>query len=253
VALFEGNYFFIEKRREKMKKGIIISAFLIISFIGLGDDTEVKKEQASKAGISTILNEKLKIEEAEKEEIIEEEIIEEEIIEEEIIAEESTSQSALQEKRPVKELKVIEEVKEELKKVYTQEDILEILKKGTEEWNKFRTDNPDLDLKKFNLKNQNFIGKDFSNANFSEMDFSGSDFIQAKLVGVDFTNSNLQGCNFFKADMRDSIFFKADIRKAGLKKTILVNADFNNAMVSKIWLDAFKKKKVKNYVNIIWR
>ncbi len=128
------------------------------------------------------------------------------------------------------------------------ENHLEILGQGAEEWNKWRQENPDItpdfgwanmpamDLRGYdfenanlklafckscnftgaNLKNSNLYGANLENTNCSKADFSGANLEGALIKDAVLTGSNLSDCNFRLVNLEGSNFEGADF--SGCKK-----------------------------------
>ncbi len=81
------------------------------------------------------------------------------------------------------------------------QEYFKILLSGRKTWNKWRNDNPDINI--------NFQGRDLAKMNLQDY--------------------NLRGINFNKADFKDSILDKAKLQSASLKEAILNHTQFNEA------------------------
>ena len=118
---------------------------------------------------------------------------------------------------------------------------LEILLKGVEEWNKWRNENPriEIDLQGAelqraslrgaslwgaDLQGANFQGADLRNANLPRADLKAANFHEASLQDTNFSGSNLQGANLSEADLRKAHLPQADLREAELQGADLRNA-----------------------------
>ncbi len=93
------------------------------------------------------------------------------------------------------------------------EEQLSILKQGVEVWNKWREENPDL-----------------------EIDLSGVDLIGVNLSDANFTKANLRKANLFRADPMSSNLRKADLRGSNLNETELFDANLSEANISRAFL-----------------
>jgi uncharacterized protein YjbI with pentapeptide repeats len=116
---------------------------------------------------------------------------------------------------------------------------LAILKQGVQIWNKWRTDNPDVQI---NLKAANlgpratkakiwqayFQGK-FWTANLSRANLSKVNLEEADLVGADLSGANLLGANLSRADLGIANLRRANLRGARLIETQLGQANLRRA------------------------
>ena len=148
------------------------------------------------------------------------------------------------------------------------EEQLEILKSGVEEWNKWRKSNllpidlrsvalssADLcgaDLRRVDLRNANFRGTNLRGANLSYVDLRyadlrDADLAKVNLVSADLRRADLLGANLFGAnldcakvgyaDLRDvdlhgANLSKASFRSTDLSRATLSDADLRNADLS---------------------
>ena len=105
------------------------------------------------------------------------------------------------------------------------EEQLTILRQGVEAWNKWREENPDveIDLSKTSLKRTNLKKVVLRGADLSETDFS-----QSRLAWADLSGANLYKANFYVADL-----YETDLRGANLVDTILVGAQLVRAKIEK--------------------
>ncbi len=121
--------------------------------------------------------------------------------------------------------------------------LISIMKKGSKEWNKFRSTQPNNNFGT-TLKESNLSGMNLSNFNMSEIDLK-----EADLQNVNFTNADMQGVNIKEATVKGAIFngtdlrkavmseldltgcsmVKADLRRANMKEVVLVEADLSQA------------------------
>jgi hypothetical protein len=95
---------------------------------------------------------------------------------------------------------------------------LEILKKGVQEWNKWREQNPGI---KPVLK-----GADLRDADLGCVDFEGAD-----LSGVNFVRAHLESAKFREAILNDAILRKAFLARADLSSAALVRSDLGGAIL----------------------
>ncbi len=151
---------------------------------------------------------------------------------------------------------------------------LKILKKGVKVWNKWRKENPTvevdlsgadirgMDIRFADLKSVNMIKTNISSANLSYADLSEGrlnhifapnvDLADANLKGADLSgaflaDANLSGADFSKAKLVDAILSlskfigtklnKADLRRAALSHSFFIKANLEGANLEKAQLD----------------
>ena len=129
---------------------------------------------------------------------------------------------------------------------------LKILKQGVESWNKWREENPRVEInlreaviKESNLYKINLFSADLSDATFDKVNlyganlvdtnFSGanlenSDFESAELWNTNFAGANLTGALFDEATINNVLLSKADFTKGIFGGTILVNIDLSTTI-----------------------
>jgi len=141
------------------------------------------------------------------------------------------------------------------------QDQLDILKEGVDNWNKWRNDHPEVEidltdatLAKLDLRKADFKRAKLSGASFHNTDLREADFRQATIGGrlynnsrplfsdlpnrdnnglkADFNKANLRGAYFMKADLSGVLFINADLREARLSNTDLSNAYLSEANLS---------------------
>jgi Pentapeptide repeats (8 copies) len=104
-----------------------------------------------------------------------------------------------------------------------KQEHLDVLKRGTEPWNQWRADHPEIhphlaeaDLHGLNLREANLSRADLYWATLNETDLSGADLRNADLGGADLSRANLSGADLSGADLRGANAFKANLRGANL-------------------------------------
>jgi hypothetical protein len=109
-----------------------------------------------------------------------------------------------------------------------------ILQKGVQEWNAWRTENPDIkpDLRKANLANL-----DLRNANLISVNLSGAVLDHAILQGAKFRGAKLDGTSLYKsdlsnADLHSSSLCDTNLSEASLLRANLCNTHFQGANVT---------------------
>ena len=106
---------------------------------------------------------------------------------------------------------------------------VDILRQGVEEWNRWREQNPDI---RPDLSLTDLSGTDLSFADLSNVDLE-----EANLTGAIFTGVNLSGANLSEASLgytilSDANLNNANLNNADLSEASLSHADFNNANLS---------------------
>lgn len=127
---------------------------------------------------------------------------------------------------------------------------LEIFKRGSKVWNRWRTDNIyveiDLsevemistDLEVVNLKGANLRGANLSGAFFSRADLSRADLRRAHLIRAKLRDANLR-----EADLRDADLTEADLTRAIFRGANLAGANLMGANLIETdltWADLWK-------------
>ena len=95
---------------------------------------------------------------------------------------------------------------------------VEQLKRGVEEWNKWRSDNLGIsaDLWGANLSGANLSVANLSGANLSGADLSRADLSRACLSGADLSRANLSGAHLSVANLSGACLSGADLSGAYL-------------------------------------
>jgi uncharacterized protein YjbI with pentapeptide repeats len=107
---------------------------------------------------------------------------------------------------------------------------LDILEQGLDRWNKWRAENPDvqIDLRDANL-GFNVV---FSGANISGADLHGVRLNMASLWATNFSGANLNDVDLGGADLRGANLSYADLSGAALDGAELTSADLSYADLS---------------------
>jgi uncharacterized protein YjbI with pentapeptide repeats len=118
---------------------------------------------------------------------------------------------------------------------------VEILKQGVDVWNRWREDNPEVevDLRKADLSNSDLTMADLRDTDLSRANLSGAglnkaDFRKANLRRADLSGSDLSGANLQEANFRRANLYTANLQGANLSganfsRTDLFRADLGEA------------------------
>jgi uncharacterized protein YjbI with pentapeptide repeats len=111
---------------------------------------------------------------------------------------------------------------------------LKILKRGVEQWNRWRKENPDItpDLSMVNLCGEMFIGADLRWADLSEADLSQANLSEADLSEADLRWADLGGADLGGVVLGEANLSEADLRKADLRRSELHRANLSGAHLS---------------------
>lgn len=116
---------------------------------------------------------------------------------------------------------------------------LEILSQGVDYWNKWRRENPqveinllqanlrEVDLRRINLTKANLTGVDLFEAQLNRSSLSGADLIgahltSANLTDADLTSANLMSSNLARANLTRTILTDARLELSSLLGTVLI-------------------------------
>jgi uncharacterized protein YjbI with pentapeptide repeats len=159
------------------------------------------------------------------------------------------------------------------------EEQLAILKQGVEVWNKWRKENPkvEIDLNEAplsgaNLRAVNFngailMGADLSHAFLSHADLSGANLTRAdlfeailrgtKLIRANLVEANLRGANLFLAHLNDAMLRGAvlndvDLRRADLRGADLTDSYLRGALLVGTNIDKAKISRSSVYAVDVW-
>jgi len=110
---------------------------------------------------------------------------------------------------------------------------LAILKKGVEEWNKWREENPDIksDLSFTNLNYKKFFGANLSDTNLREAWLHLSDFRDANLTGANLSRSSLLRADFSDAYLNGTDLSQADLSWVNFSRSTLHNVNFKKCSI----------------------
>lgn len=111
------------------------------------------------------------------------------------------------------------------------EEQLSILKQGVEVWNKWRKENPDveIDLSGGDLGKSNLFGANLNKTKLREADLS-----MAHLFGTTLRGADLRGCNLgqsviYLANLHQADFTGADLSFTNLSRNYFLNTNFSQA------------------------
>lgn len=130
------------------------------------------------------------------------------------------------------------------------EEHLNLLNQGIEDWNKWRKQNPQIeadlreaylvmaDLSSANLHRADLCGAYLGNADLSDADLSkanlrGADLGSADLSGADLEMADFSGAYLDRADLREAYLVIADLSYAYLREANFAGADLSDADLSK--------------------
>jgi hypothetical protein len=102
---------------------------------------------------------------------------------------------------------------------------LALIKAGVEGWNKWRQENPHIEV---DLENANLFLAQLVQANLSRTYLRGADLGRANLRGANLTEADLSRANLSRADLRGVNLTEADLTKANL-----VGVNIGDAKISK--------------------
>lgn len=107
-----------------------------------------------------------------------------------------------------------------------EEEHIEILLAGTEAWNDWRQQHPEI---KPDLSGARLNNSSFSKADFRDTDLSDADLSDSILIDANFTRANLLSADLGRADLSHATFTDAHLDEAILTNANLNNATLNNA------------------------
>ncbi|MEO1401463.1 MAG: pentapeptide repeat-containing protein [Cyanobacteria bacterium J06635_1] len=118
-------------------------------------------------------------------------------------------------------------------------DYLELIEKGVEAWNRWRSEHPEVcpDLKTAYLFEKSLRGINLRETNLSRTcligaDLSEADLTGAQLSGVYASNTNFQGAILVAADLRGGNLVEADFSQADLSNAVVDEANFDDACLT---------------------
>lgn len=103
---------------------------------------------------------------------------------------------------------------------------VDVLMQGVEAWNKWREENPDIQV---DLSNVNLYKVDLCNVNFEDVILSGADLRRTNLCSANLSYANLTGTNLYRADLSRANLRGAKLQNNDLRWAILSDVDLRGA------------------------
>ena len=128
------------------------------------------------------------------------------------------------------------------------EEQLRILNKGVKAWNKWREDNPDveIDLSGANLFRANLSDASLSDANLFRANLNGADLRFAFLRTANLSATNLRGADLIGANLRG-----ANLSDANLNGTQALATNFSSATLTGVCIKDWNINSETNFENVI--
>jgi hypothetical protein len=113
------------------------------------------------------------------------------------------------------------------------DDHINILKEGPNEWNQWREENPDVkpDLSRADFTYANLISTNLSDVNLREADLMGVNLIGANLKNAKLYHANLIRADLRGADLSEANLIWAHLNRANLRSAILNKTQFQFAEI----------------------
>ncbi len=108
---------------------------------------------------------------------------------------------------------------------------LNILKQGSQIWNKWRENNPNI---KIDLSNANLSNANLSDANLWNANLSDANLIEANLWNANLWNANLSYANLSDANLSDANLIEANLTNVNLSKAYLIEANLIEANLTNV-------------------
>jgi uncharacterized protein YjbI with pentapeptide repeats len=106
------------------------------------------------------------------------------------------------------------------------EQQLAILRQGSDAWNAWREQNPDVQV---DLSAAVLPGQDLSGANLSAANLSNAELAEADLSGANLSKANLYRASLYKANLYEANLHEANLHEAYVSEAYLANADLSGA------------------------
>jgi uncharacterized protein YjbI with pentapeptide repeats len=119
---------------------------------------------------------------------------------------------------------------------------LEVLKRGVEEWNQWRIDNPELrpDLGRADLRGADLCNRDLRDADLSFADLGGARISYADLRGARISYADLRRADLCGADLRRAYLGEVDLSEANLRGADLGETYFGTTILGDVDLSETK-------------
>jgi len=147
---------------------------------------------------------------------------------------------------------IVKSVKE--REIMADQEQLEILKQGVKVWNKWRIENPNIEINlsnadllsanllAFNFRDANLIGSSLVGTNLYKTNLRGANLKKANLsnaniIGTYLFNANLNNTKLSNAKIRNTFLVNADLTGAQLDGTVFIDTNLNHANLSGVYLD----------------
>ncbi len=115
-----------------------------------------------------------------------------------------------------------------------QSTLLDIIKLGKDNWNEWRSQNPNIvvdltgaDFSEQNLSDYDFSAANLSYCNFSKAELRNTNFISANLQHASFNFCNLEGASFIAAEMAHANLTLAHVKSANFLTAQLAHTNFS--------------------------
>lgn len=111
-----------------------------------------------------------------------------------------------------------------------------ILKKGSETWDRWRTENPEVRprLVRADLHEHNLSGLDLSKCDLTAADLRKCNLTGSSLINADLSHANLEGAALINADLTGVVLRNASMIGADLSGATVQGADLTNANLNDV-------------------
>lgn len=117
------------------------------------------------------------------------------------------------------------------------EQHLNIFKQGSEVWNQWRKENPDIQP---DLSNLNLYKADIRSVNLSKANISCANLSGAAITKSDLSEADLSGTNLWAAEFRDTNISRADLSNAKLTEALFENVNLSESVLTSADIDEAK-------------